>query len=204
MGKKRASHLGVQMLIVFKDRKKQYKVLTIKRSQTVASYPGFIQFVPSGGFEIFGNSDEHTKKELISNFSVKHALFREYLEELHGQKECEKEEGGETLESINNDFAIREIQSLIDDGKAEFVFLGSTINLCGLRHELSFALVIHDEVFADNVFKSNHESKTIERYTFNDIEEIEDKAKVNPTSAALWKMFTDTELYKKLRLEDTL
>lgn len=196
----RASLLGVQMLILFKDKNGSYKVLVIKRSQDVAAKPGFIQFVPSGGFEVFENSDTHNKRELLENFSVKNALFREYVEELFGIEEFEFGQGGETINKVSNYSQVKEIQNMIDNGTAKFVFLGSAVDLTGLRHELSFALVINDDRYCENIFKSNSESKKIERYSFEDIEGIEEKHKINPTSAALWKLFTESELYNEITL----
>jgi len=194
----RASLLGVQMLILFKDKNCAYKVLAIKRSQDVAAKPGFIQFVPSGGFEVFENSDAHNKRELLENFSVKNALFREYVEELFGIEEFEFGQGGETINKVINYPQVKEIQNMIDNGIAKFVFLGSAVDLNTLRHELSFALVINDDKYCENIFKSNSESKKIERYSFEDIEEIEEKYKINPTSAALWKLFIESELYNEI------
>ena len=194
----RASLLGVQMLILFKDKNDEYKVLVIKRSQDVAAKPGFLQFVPSGGFEVFENSDAHNKRELVENFSVKNALFREYIEELFGIEEFEFGQGGETISKVNNYSQVKEIENMIDNGTAKLVFLGSAVDLTGLRHELSFALVINDDRYCKNIFKSNSESKKIERYSFKDIEEIEEKYKINPTSAALWQLFTESELYNEI------
>lgn len=194
-GCSRASLLGVQMLVVFRDKTNAYKVLVIKRSQDVAARPGFIQFVPSGGFEVFENSDLHSKRELIENFSVKNALFREYIEEVFGEKEFEYGQGGETINKVNNIEYVKEIHTMLDNGTAHMEFLGSVMDLTGLRHELSFVLLIDDIKYCENIFRSNSESKKIERYSFDEIEDFEEKNKINPSSAALWKLFKDSQLY---------
>ena len=200
-GKNRASLLGVQMLIVFKDYKThKYQVLAIKRSEDVAAKPGFYQFVPSGGFEVFENSEEHDKHELRENYNVMWAIYREYLEELILGKENEYEygQGGETIAKIERDANIEKIINYISNGKAKCEFLGSVVDLCSLRNELSFVLRIDDEEYSKEIFKSNSESKKINRYFINELESEIDVEKINPSSAALWKLFAESNLYKEI------
>ena len=200
-GCNRASLLGVQLLIVFKDKKTgRYQVLTIKRSEDVSAKPGFYQFVPSGGFEVYENSDEHDIHELKQNYNVLWAIYREYLEELLLGKENDYEygQGGETIEKIEKEENIRKITEMIECGTAHFEFLGSVVDLCGLRNELSFVLRIDDPDYSDNIFKSNNESKKINRIFIDDIQSEIDVNKLNPPSAALWGLFTRSELYSEI------
>lgn len=199
-GCNRASLLGVQLLIVFKNAKDgSYQVLTIKRSEDVAARPGFYQFVPSGGFEVYENSDEHDILELRENYNVLWAIYREYMEELILGKENDYEygQGGETVSKIEREGAVKEISRMIQAGTAQFVFLGSVIDLCGLRHELSFALKIDDPSYSELTFRSNSESKKINRYTLEELQYL-DCTKINPASAGLWHLFQNSSLYQEI------
>lgn len=198
-GCNRASLLGVQMIVLIKEKDTNYKVLTIKRSEKVAAKPGFYQFIPSGGFEVFENSDEHNEYDLKQNFSIINAIFREYIEELFGKEDFEYGQGGETVNKVINYPEIKVITNMIKEGKAKLEFLGSVIDLVGLRNELSFVLRIDDENYSEVIFKSNDESKKIERYPINEIETIiQDKKKINPPSAALWHLLEKSHLFKEI------
>ena len=199
-GINRASLLGVQLLIVFLDKDThQYQVLVIKRSDDVAAKPGFYQFVPSGGFEVFENSEEHNQRELEENYNVRWAIYREYIEELISGNNADYEygHGGETLAKIKNGAAVQELERYIDEEKAQFVFLGSVIDLCGLRNELSFVIKIDDVNYSNKIFQSNSESKKINRIPISDIDHAIEASKINPSSAALWHLFKESDLYKE-------
>lgn len=195
----RASEFGVQMLTIIKDTDCKYKVLTIKRSDKVAARKGYWQFIPSGGFEVFEREGKLDKRALEENYSVTHALLREFVEEVYGEPEFGDIKNGESLRKIDNHEEVQYIYSLIDKGQAEFIFLGSAVDIIGLRHELSFALIIHDGKYGKKTFKSNEESTKIERFTFEDIYNIEDKSMINPASVALWKLFVESDKYKELK-----
>lgn len=202
-GCNRASLLGVQLLIVFKNaRDGAYQVLTIKRSEDVAARPGFYQFVPSGGFEVYENSDEHDPLELRENYNVLWAIYREYMEELILGKDNDYEygQGGETVSKIEREDAVKAIEQMLRAGTAQFVFLGSVTDLCGLRHELSFALKIDDPAYSELTFRSNSESKKINRYTLDELRYL-DRTKINPASAGLWHLFENSSLYREILSE---
>ena len=185
-GNNRASLLGVQMLVVFLDAETQkYQTLVIKRSNDVLNKPGFYQFVPSGGFEAVDNNC------VAESYNLMSAIFREYLEEvILGQVN-----DYETVNGIMKESAVRQIIEYLDNGSADFKFLGSVTDLCGLRHELSFVLIIHDDTFSKNVFKSNSESKEILRMNISDVESLIPAEKINPGSAGLWYLFKTSDLY---------
>jgi len=200
-GHNRASLLGVQLLVVFKDSiDHKYKVILAKRSDDVTVKPGFYQFFPSGGFELYENWEEPSKFEQIENFSIMSAIFRELLEELFGAVEFEYAEDGETLHRIWTHPIIKKIGEMIKNGTANIEFLGSAVEFNYLRNELSFVLLINDEEFSQQYFKSNHESKKIFRCGIDEIFEIvEDKKKLNPASAAMFKMFCNSRTYMQVR-----
>ncbi|MBQ6774228.1 MAG: hypothetical protein IJP48_09240 [Synergistaceae bacterium] len=203
-GSGREALLGVQMLvIIFSERSKRYEVKLIERSKMVAIKPGIYQFIPSGGFEILNDSDddEYDDLELKENLSPGCAVFREYLEELFNAPEFEGNGTGSIEERLLKDSRIITIENMLKNGKASFHFLGSVIELAGLRHELSFALIIHDKNYSKTRFIANDECKkgrviNIGIADFNNAKSIWDN--LHAPSAAMWKMFTHTRLFKKL------
>lgn len=198
-GCNRASLLGVQLLILFKTDNEKYKTIYIKRSSEVASRPGYHQFVPSGGFEIYGVQEENLDAVIRENYSVEKAIFRELLEEIFGMEEFDVGRGNEDLRRLEENQILIQIKNLIDNKKAFFEFLGSTIDLVGLRNELSFVLRIDDVIFSKNKFEKNIEGIKIDCI---DIEKVNEyfglNQRWNPTSATLWKMCTNNHLYKEI------
>lgn len=87
-GINRYSLLGVQIFVTFYDHdKKEYVTLLAKRSQKVAAKPGYYQFIPSGGFELYEKEKNFNISVIEDNYSFRKAIFREYLEEVFGLEE---------------------------------------------------------------------------------------------------------------------
>ena len=203
-GNGRDSLLSVQMLVIIKsERTHKYEAKIIQRSNDVIIKPGMYQFIPSGGFEILNDSDDdiYDDLELEDNFSPGCAVFREYLEELFNVPEFEGGGTGSIEERLLKDKRIMEIEDMLHNGDAEFQFLGSVIDLAGLRHELSFVLVIHDETYSKTQFLANEESKKGAIYNIP-IQDLENRAsiwkKIHAPSAAMWYLFKQTQLYQSL------
>lgn len=198
------SLLSVQMLVIIKSRRTQkYEVKIVQRSNYVVIKPGVYQFIPSGGFEILNDSnhDTYDDSKLIENFSPGRAIFREYLEELFNAPEFRGTGDGSIEDRLLKDPRISTIENMLKDGKAEFHFLGSVIELAGLRHELSFALIIHDELYSENKFIANEECSNIlvrscPVQDFDGIKKIWNN--IHAPSAAMWYMFQNTDIYKSL------
>lgn len=201
-GDGRNSLLSVQMLVLIKCNN-DYKIEITQRSKKVSIAPGCFQLVPSGGFEILNNDDsEYSKYELEDNYSPGCSIFREYLEEIFGNEEFDGNGSGSVNEILLKDQRIKDIENMLDDGRAELYFLGSVMDLSFLRHELSFALVIHDEKYNENKFIGNEECKNrkfISNVTLLNFEERKDIwENLHGPSAAMWMLFKQTECYKKL------
>lgn len=200
----RDSLLSVQMLVIIKSKRtNNYEVKIIQRSNNVAIKPGIYQFIPSGGFEILNDSDDdiYDDIELVENFSPGCAMFREYLEELFNAPEFEGGGNGSIEERLLKDNRIRIVEKLLAEGRAEFHFLGSVIDLAGLRHELSFAFIIHDDAYSENQFVANEECKKgiVRSYPIQDFDKIAPIWKnIHVPSAAMWYMFQNTKIYKSL------
>ncbi len=203
-GDGRESMLSVQMLVVVKSkRSNKYEVKLIQRSNKVAIKPGLYQFIPSGGFEILNDSedDEYDEIELQENFSPGCAIFREYLEELFNIPEFEGGGTGSIEQRLLQDPRIRIIEKMMKEGKADLHFLGSIIDLAVLRHELSFVLVFHEDIYSEMQLIANEECKkgvvrSIPIQDFDQMQSIWEK--IHTPSAAIWHMFKKTSLYRSL------
>lgn len=199
----RDSLLGVQMLVLIKHGS-DYDIKVIQRSKNVAVAPECFQLVPSGGFEIMSNSNfPCSKDEIEDNYSVGCAVFREYLEEIFGIDEFKGNEIDSVNEALLKDERILAVNKLIKEKKADFCFLGSTLNLAGLRHELSFLLVIYDEKYNEsNTFLGNEECKNknfISNVTVSNFEEREDIwNNLHGPSGAMWMLFKNSSIYQKV------
>lgn len=197
------SLLSVQMIVVMKEYDR-YSIKLIQRSDNVAISPGKFQIVPAGGFEILNDSENgYTKTEIVENSSPGCAVFREYLEEIFGKKEFEGHAIGSVNEALMKDEDIIDINKMIKEGKAHFGFLGCIVDLILLRHELSFYLVIEDEDYSiKHKFIGNDEIKNhsfmsgvyVDNFDEND-EIWED---LLAPGATIWKMFKETNIYKKI------
>lgn len=200
----RDSLLSVQMLVVIKSKRThKYEVKIIQRSNDVVIKPGVYQFIPSGGFEILNDSDDdiYDDLELEENFSPGCAIFREYLEELFNVPEFEGGGTGSIEERLLKDYRITVIENMLRNGEADLQFIGSVVELASLRHELSFALVIHDEAYSETQFLANEESKKGAIHNIP-IQEFDNNRsiwkKIHGPSAAMWHLFKQTQLYQSL------
>lgn len=196
-GVNRSCLFGVQIFVIFKAHDdNRYKVLVIKRSEDVAAKPGYFQFIPSGGFEIFQNYDDEFI--LRNNFSVKLALFRELVEEAYGEEDYVHNEKGVPEENILIHPKVGSLIEMIEKKEAFFEFLGSTVDLVTLRHELSFILRIDNINFSKSDFKPNHESKNIQLYPITELSKRLNKEKLNQGSAGLLYLASKNHLFKEI------
>lgn len=187
-----SSLLGIQAMVIVKNHSGNYDILRIRRNKDVVAKPGFLQFIPSGGFETFENKDDFDTK--YSNYSLSKSIFRELMEECFGVSE-EPEEKDISSEHIYSYSQVKRLIQLIDEGKAEFSLLGSSLSLVSFRHELSFVIKIEDEDYS-NELKCNYESfSSISSISISEIKNKDfwlnfcndnsDIIKLNATSASL-------------------
>lgn len=128
-GKGRSATIGGVMLIVF-NHDGQYKALVSRRTNQHATRPAALHLLPAF---IFQPIDENNARE---EWTFKHHLYREYLEELVGMEE------GDAM--MHSHPALKDLKSMEEDGRAEIRLTGVTMNLLTLRPEISTVLVIHD------------------------------------------------------------
>ena len=196
-GVNRNSLLGVQMFVMFKHHDdNSYRVLTIKRTENVAAKPGFFQFIPSGGFEIFHEDDD--ENVLREHFSLRFSLFRELLEEAFGMEEYIHNYRGVPVENILRHKKILKLTKLLEDNKAHFEFLGSVNDVVCLRHLLAFVLRIDDIEFSRQKFEPNHESRNIRLFKINELHQIINEGKSCNDSAGLLHLVMNNHLYQEV------
>lgn len=202
-GKFRSSLLGVQMFVLVKNYSGSYDALRIRRSLNVAAKPGFLQFIPSGGFEAMNDCTDFDSQ--WDNYSLVKAIFRELLEECFGQDEDDKKATGNNVspDRIYSNEHIRDLMRMLENSqKAQMQLLGTSMSLVGLRQELSFILRVDDPLFASMLI-GNYESKSavhlidIRTLEDSDFWTDDDFEKLNCTSAGLFELARESEIYKK-------
>jgi hypothetical protein len=219
-GKYRVSLLGVQMFVLVKNNSGSYDALRIRRSTDVAAKPGFLQFIPSGGFEAMNDCIDFDAQ--WDNYSISKAVFRELLEECFGQDEDDKLTSGNNIspERIYHNTCIKQLLQMLNENNppARMSLLGTTMSLVSLRHELSFILCVDNPDFAAKLI-GNYESKTaihlvdihnLERFNYWHRSEkagkkcegqkntnLDDLQNLNCTSAGLFELAKESDIYKE-------
>lgn len=215
-GVRRFSLLSVQCIVVFKDyNHKDYRTLLMKRStnpKKVSAKLGYYQFLPAGGFELYEKELIHSFEIVLENYSLRKAIFREYLEEVFDEKEfkaVDAVDNAETTDRILNHPQVLDVLDMIENGKASLNLLGVTVDLVALRHEISFVLLIDDENYSRKSFCPNDEFtrensraskiripiQEVEKLLSNKDNHIDPSPKFNQGSALLYKMFKDSPFF---------
>lgn len=128
-GKGRSAAIGAVMLIVF-NHDGQYKSIVSRRTGQHATRPSALHLLPAF---IFQPMDESNARQ---EWTLKHHLYREYLEELVGMPEGDAE--------MQSHLALKDLKDMEDDGRAVIQLTGASMNLLTLRLEISAMLLIHD------------------------------------------------------------
>ncbi|MYD09594.1 MAG: hypothetical protein F4X02_06080 [Chloroflexi bacterium] len=134
-GIKRSAAIGIGTLTVFNDAG-QYKALLARRSDATAFDSGMYHVLPA---MMFGptTADFADARE----WSVKHQVLREVLEELFNMPE---QRSPARWDFYYDHPALRYLSSLLDSGAAQLCASGIILNLLTLRPEISTLLLIHD------------------------------------------------------------
>lgn len=134
-GDKRSAAIGIGTLTVFNDRG-VYKAMLARRSASTAFDSNLFHVLPAMMFgpttAEFGDPRE---------WSVKHQILREVLEELFGLPE---ETQPERWDYFYDHPALRYLMQLLEAGSAQLCATGIVLNLLTLRPEISALLLIHD------------------------------------------------------------
>jgi hypothetical protein len=147
--------IGVSTLILF-QHKDHWKTILIKRSENVATFSGFIHVTPSFIFQpIIGDYDEE--------FSIKHNIYREYLEELFNALEPPKKQVSPHY--FYGHPNLKYLMKLEKEQKARLLFTGVAINLITLTPEICTLLQINTNEWYE---KHNNPSTGLTPLTTNE------------------------------------
>ena len=134
-GEGRSAAIGIGTLTVFNDGD-VYRAILAKRSESTAFDSNMYHVLPAMMFEPT-TADFADRRE----WSVKHQILREVLEELFGLPE---ESEPQRWDYFYDHPALRFLLGLIETGKAQLCATGIILNLLTLRPEISTLLLIHD------------------------------------------------------------
>ena len=134
-GLKRSAAIGIGTLTVCNDQG-IYKAILARRSQQTALDSGLFHVLPAMIFQPTTANFAHPQE-----WSVKHQILRETLEELFNMPE---EQAPPSWDFFYEQPALLYLQALMAAGKARLYLTGIVLNLLTLRPEISALLLIHD------------------------------------------------------------
>jgi len=184
--------LGVQGLVFFyDDRRKEcpgWRVVLARRSNKVLVKPGFLQFQPSGGFEVYGSQEDESVSLLRQGFDVADALLREYAEELFNAKDLQENKEGRDPNVIRSHEFVSPLLEAVDKGTATIEYLGTIVDLTILRPELSFLIIIRDSFFCRNKLLGSWEARNILAHWVGDLPRALREGQLHGSSAGLLQL----------------
>jgi hypothetical protein len=133
--------IAISTLVVYR-REGEYWALCDVRSKKVAEYGDLYHVIPSF---IFQPVVAPTGHNLEVEWSVKHNIYREYLEELFRVPEAEHAMGAVDPQYFYGHPNLRYLQRLLAAGAADLKGVAFIFNLLNHRPELCTLLLIHDE-----------------------------------------------------------
>jgi len=134
-GRRRSAAIAISTLLAFYDENELHLLLKRRGTESVAVHVGMAHVVPSFMFQ-------PATSKLDSEFSVKHNLFREYLEELFNRPEPEEREGD--WQYFYRDHRLEYLLEILNNGRAQIYLTGLAVNLLNLRPEICLLLYIRD------------------------------------------------------------
>jgi hypothetical protein len=135
--------IAISTLVVYL-REGEYWILCDVRSKKVAEYGDLYHVIPSF---IFQPVVATTRPNLKVEWSVKHNIYREYLEELFRVPEAEHAKGAVDPQYFYSHPNLRYLQNLLAAGVAELKGVAFIFNLLNHRPELCTLLLISDEAW---------------------------------------------------------
>ena len=184
--------LSVQGLVLFyDDRRKEcpgWRVVLARRSDRVLVKPGFLQFQPSGGFEVYGSQKDESVSLLKQGFDVADALLREYAEELFDAEDLQENKEGRDPNAIRSHKFVSPLLEAVDKGTATIEYLGTIVDLTILRHELSFLIMIRDSFFCRSALIGSWEARNISSPLVGDLPSALREGQLHGSSAGLLQL----------------
>lgn len=200
--------LSLQAMVVYRDKTKNghpWGIVTAKRSQTVVSKRGYVQFQPAGTFETYGtgNGCDDDESLLRDGFNVRMALFREYAEELFNQEHLDvRPDSRDARVAVMRNEFVEDLVRLIASSKASIDYLGIAIDLSSLRPEISFLIVVEDENYS--VPGGCKEFYSIDTVSISGLPAFLANETLHGSSAALLQLAIESERLHKLGISEEL
>ncbi len=141
-GNGRSAALGGVVLTVFNDAG-TYRLMLAKRSSTQATRPNNFHMLPAFMFQPAGASMQP------GEWSLRHHILREVLEEMFGMEE------GESTDFYEHP-ALLDLQQMMDNDMAGLYLTGIAMNLMTLRPEITALLLIQDADWWPRVTAPDH------------------------------------------------
>ncbi|TAI47794.1 hypothetical protein [Flagellimonas allohymeniacidonis] len=200
--------LSVQAIIVYRDyneyNNSTWKVILKKRNTNVAVKPGFFQFPPAGGFEVYGSEDDDDNILLKQGFDVRSAIFREYAEEIFDIKDMQARPDSREIDFVYKEENVVELMNSINTKNSHLDFLGVIVDLSVLRHEISFLLLIDDEDFSKKTIRGNWEAQNIMPVDVRNLKSTLQNENLHSSSAALLQLASENKRLKELGITKSL
>ena len=204
-GSYRSSLCGIDLAtIAINERTGDYEIAVATRSREVASFPGYLSLVPTGGFELYELERNQSPTVIKQNFSILAAVLREYVEELFGEECFDEPTGNDDLNRLYRSGHIRDLRRSMGTSY-HLEFLGVDMELISMRPMFAFVLRIDDPDFLyDNDIRKNRESVDIRFVPLKDFEsyvhEREATSPVMSESAAVYSLLKKNHLYQEALL----
>lgn len=143
----RSAAISISTVVIFRVEN-GFKTILRERSKDVAKYPDLLHIAPSFMFQpILGFFEKE--------FSVKHNIYREYLEELFKIDELENPDDESSYDFFYGNPNLKYLQRLEKERKAKLFFTGVSINLMSLLPEICTLLFINDAEWFENHSRGN-------------------------------------------------
>ena len=146
--------IAISVLVVYR-REGEYWIMCDVRSKKVAEYGDLYHVVPSF---IFQPVVAPTSHNLEVEWSVRHNIYREYLEELFRIPEVEHAKGAVNPRYFYGHPNLRYLHQLFGVGMADLKGVAFVFNLLNHRPELCTLLLIKDEAWYEDQSFSRHPS----------------------------------------------
>lgn len=200
--------ISVQALVIYKDYKSpndvKWKAIVAQRGKNVAIKPELWQIHPAGGFEVYGDQDDHLDLHLTQGFDVSMALLREYAEEIYRAEELDFRSDGRDSGSVLSEPHVEHLVRLIHANKASIDFLGVITDLTVLRHELSFLIVIDDPEYSKYPILGSSEATNIFSMTMAELKKTFSKQQIHSSSAGLLQLAIASDRLVSLGISEEL
>lgn len=162
------SSIGCSVLTILRCGDGRYKFLIKKNSAAKASSGSDRHVVPSFMFGPVSKNLQEQEREL----DIKIHIIKEYGEELLSIPECDSYENVDSLLGvINREPLLAEMLNNSDD--VDLIKTGFVLDIYRLRPEFTFAMVIHNPIYAESI-KTNWEteSRSLDQIDIDDTEAI--------------------------------